>query len=203
MKKTLIFKILFTLLLFPFALLGQQSFRAFLLVPDTTVKVQADSNVVLWSAVYDSTQVFAFNRSRVTLRLLFPNDHRWNNWAKDTTLVFTASDTLTLNLTQLQSPYHLMFRQWNVQIGRQRNTSVYRTYLKPGLAALAIATNWASFYLKRKADDYYRRYHATSNLSKINEYYRQTQKFDRYSEIMLGISITGFTAYFALLLHDF
>ncbi len=199
----MVFNFFFALLFLPFVATGQQSFRAFLLVPDTTVKIQADSNTVLWSAVHDSTQVFAFNRSSVTLRLLFPNDHRWNNWAKDTTLVFTTSDTLTLNLAQLQRPYRLMFRQWNVQINRQKSPSVYRTYLKPGLAALAIATNWASFYLKRKADDYYQRYHATSNLSKINEYYKQTQKFDRYSEIMLGISITGFTAYFALLLHDF
>lgn len=74
--------------------------------------------------------------------------------------------------------------------------------LKTGLILSAIAANWLSFYLKRQADDYYKDYRSASNLSKINNFYDKSRKFDTYSNIMLGVSAAALSSYIYLSLKD-
>jgi hypothetical protein len=76
------------------------------------------------------------------------------------------------------------------------------TSLKTGLIISVIAANWLSFYLKREADDYFRDYKSASNLSKINNFYDKSKQFDRYSNIMLGISTVALSSYIYLTLTD-
>lgn len=79
--------------------------------------------------------------------------------------------------------------------GRQR-------YIKPALLATAVAANWASFYIKRKADDYYDIYRETSNLNRMERYYNRAGDYDVYANIMLGVSAAALTAYFYYLMTD-
>ncbi|MFZ0391222.1 MAG: PEGA domain-containing protein [Calditrichia bacterium] len=51
-----------------------------------------------------------------------------------------------------------------------------------------VATHWLAFYIKNVADDKYNRYSATSNPALMNKYWDETRKFDRYSDITLGVS---------------
>jgi hypothetical protein len=78
----------------------------------------------------------------------------------------------------------------------------FRKYAKPILAATSITTNWLSFYLKRKADDYYDKYKTSSNSEKIKKYYDRTERFDLYASIMLGVSTAATTAFFYYLVKD-
>lgn len=59
------------------------------------------------------------------------------------------------------------------------------------LLAVSIATNWASFYFKNVADNNFERYQQTADPQLMDHYWKQTQKYDRMSEIALGVSITS------------
>jgi hypothetical protein len=85
---------------------------------------------------------------------------------------------------------------------QMKRPSPFRKYLKPGLAVTAVASNWLSFYLKRKADDYYDKYHSSSDLNRMNRYYDRTEQFDLYSAVMLGVSTAATVTFFYLLLSD-
>lgn len=80
--------------------------------------------------------------------------------------------------------------------------SLFKRYLKPGLVVTAITTNWLSFYLKRKADDYYDKYQSSSEVSRINHYYDKTEQFDMYSSVLLGVSTAATASFLYLLLTD-
>jgi len=74
--------------------------------------------------------------------------------------------------------------------------------LKTGLIFSAIAANWFSFYLKRQADDYYKKYRSASDLSKINNSYDKSKQFDTYSSILLGVSAAALSSYIYLTLTE-
>jgi len=80
--------------------------------------------------------------------------------------------------------------------------SGFRKYSKPILAATSITSNWLSFYLKRKADDYYDKYKASSNSSKISKYYDRTEQCDLYASVMLGVSTAATAAFFYYLIKE-
>lgn len=59
------------------------------------------------------------------------------------------------------------------------------------LLAISIASNWASFYFKNVADDNFERYQQTADPRLMDQYWQQTQKYDRLSEIALGVSVAS------------
>ena len=93
-------------------------------------------------------------------------------------------------------------RQNNKLTFRYRKKSGRQKYFKPALLGAAIATNWASFYIKRKADDYYDIYRGTSNRDRMEKYYNKAGDYDVYANIMLGVSAAALTAYFYYLMTD-
>lgn len=67
-------------------------------------------------------------------------------------------------------------------VSRKKNKNKF------ALLAVTVATHWASFYFKNIADDRYNKYLRTANPELIDSYWNQTRKYDRLSEISLGIS---------------
>ncbi len=162
-----------------------------------TIVLAPDSSSFLCDSL--SNLLSSFRPLKV--RFIFKNDHRWNNWAIDTTL----HDKLTQNdLQQLftQRPtFRQNFQPINLHFNNQNSDQRFKKYLKPGLAGFALLTNWSSFYFKRLADDYYQRYHHTSDISRLNTYYNKTQQYDQISNILLTVSVVSLSVYLYLLLH--
>jgi len=77
-----------------------------------------------------------------------------------------------------------------------------KMYVRRGLLATTIVSNWAAFYLKRQADDYYRQYQRASELGQIKHYYNKTARYDNYATAMLIISGAALTAYLYFLFTD-
>ncbi len=77
-----------------------------------------------------------------------------------------------------------------------------RTYTRRGTLAAAILANWAAFYLRRQADDYYGKYRHADRLKDINTSYDKTAEFDRYSNAMLVVSGVALSAYLYFLFSD-
>jgi len=61
------------------------------------------------------------------------------------------------------------------------------------LLALTVATHWTSFYLKNLADQKYDDYLRTADPQLMNKYWDETRKYDRLSEISLGVSYVALT----------
>ncbi len=147
----------------------------------------------------DSLTAMLNKNDSLKVKLIFKNNHQWNNWALDTT--FTRSELNSIDKILLQKqPYRLKFKYIPLKSQHLAKSEKIKKYLKPGLATLAIMSNWGSFYLKRVADDYYDRYRSTSNLHEINYYYRKTQQFDQWSNVLLGVSVVSISVYLYLLL---
>lgn len=68
-----------------------------------------------------------------------------------------------------------------------------RTHLKSKftLLAVSIASHWASFYFKNIADQNYEKYQQTADPQLMDQYWKQTQKYDKLSEISLGVSFAS------------
>jgi len=56
------------------------------------------------------------------------------------------------------------------------------------LLAITVATHWASFYLKNVADEKYEDYQRTADPQLMHKYWDETRKYDRLSDISLGVS---------------
>ena len=68
-----------------------------------------------------------------------------------------------------------------------------RTHLKSKftLLAVSIAAHWASFYFKNIADQNYEKYQQTADPALMDQYWKQTQKYDKLSEVSLGVSFAS------------
>lgn len=68
--------------------------------------------------------------------------------------------------------------------------SLAHTRLKSKFLFLSgsVLTNWLAFYFKNLADDNYNKYLTTSNPQLMDKYWDKTQKFDRFSDISIGVS---------------
>ena len=185
------------LLLFT-AVQAQQKAMGFVALPD--------SNIIVLKSVrqIDSLKIrpqsiLQLPAGKQRLKLIFLNDRSWNNWAVDTTLNVPAADTLFLhNVHRSQTP---MIRFSTVALTPKASGHIqFKHWLKPGLAVATVLSNWASFYLKRRADDYYRLYRHTSDLNKIRSYYAQTKNYDTFSNVMLSVSITSLGGFLYLLI---
>ena len=59
---------------------------------------------------------------------------------------------------------------------------------KFSLLALSVVSHWTAFYLKNIADDNFRNYQRATDPQNIKRYWDKTKKYDRLSDISLGIS---------------
>jgi hypothetical protein len=68
--------------------------------------------------------------------------------------------------------------------------SMFHTKMKSKFLLLTgtVVTNWLAFYLKNLADENYNKYRTTGNPQRMNAYWDKTQKYDRLSDISIGIS---------------
>ncbi len=51
-----------------------------------------------------------------------------------------------------------------------------------------VITHWMAFYFKNMADNNYQKYLGTGNPALMDKYWENTQKYDRFSDISLGVS---------------
>lgn len=139
------------------------------------------------------------------------NQKRWPLLASYHEIDIQNTDTLYLNPnTSVFSKELLLDQSQSTQSGIKelpvmtlsRPSTRVKKYLQPGSLVLAVVSNWASFYLKRRADDYYDNYRRTTNLSKINYYYNQASHYDQYALVMLGVSASALATYFYFQLRD-
>ncbi len=67
---------------------------------------------------------------------------------------------------------------------------IRRSHLKSKFTLLAasVASSWASFILKNKANKNFDKYEASSDPVQIDKFWNNTKKYDRLSDITLGIS---------------
>ncbi len=185
--------------LLPLTSFSQELNRGFVAVPDSNWNLQPISTAKD-SLQKISARLFAVPSGLQKLRILFLNDKRWNNWAVDTTLHISPADTIFLSQIvrpPLSSPTFSVIPLKT----EDKSSNLLKHSLKPGLAALAVISNWTSFYLKRKADDYYRDYRHSSDIRKLNDYYSKTQTFDTLSNVMLGVSVASVTTFLYLLIR--
>ena len=136
------------------------------------------------------------------------NNKNWKATAQYQEIFIQEADTFRVMpaIPKFKSSY------LQVDESNQNNTNIVlntsnqkfnrRKYYKPVILAMAVAANWASFYIKRKADDYYDIYSETSNLNKMEKYYNRAADYDIYANIMLGVSGVALTAYFYYLMTD-
>ncbi|MBD3223529.1 MAG: hypothetical protein GF313_02295 [Caldithrix sp.] len=103
-----------------------------------------------------------------------------------------------------RDPFNFPYKKWHLKKnGRSTKHDPhfdFRSWQKPAILVTAVATNWLSFYMKRKADDYYEKYKATSDVDKLERYYNRTKYFDTASNVFLGIATLTLSGYLYLLL---
>jgi hypothetical protein len=51
-----------------------------------------------------------------------------------------------------------------------------------------VVTHWLAFYFKNLADNNFEKYQNTANPALMEKYWDNTQKYDRWSDITLGVS---------------
>ena len=68
--------------------------------------------------------------------------------------------------------------------------SLFHTRLKSKFLLLTgtVITHWFAFYFKNVADDNFEKYERTGNQYLMSKYWDKTQRYDRYSDISLGVS---------------
>ncbi len=136
------------------------------------------------------------------------NNKNWMTGAQSREIFIQEAETLkVIPITpSFRSSYLLQNdsdqNKTNTVFVAHKKKSGRQKYVKPALLATAVAANWASFYVKRKADDYYNIYKETSNLDRMEKYYNRAADYDVYANIMLGVSAAALTVYFYYLMTD-
>ncbi len=75
-------------------------------------------------------------------------------------------------------------------------------WLRESLVLTSFVSSWAAFFFKRKADDLYTQYQGASIPGRIDYLYNETQKYDRYSEVALGVSAVSLGVYIFILVTE-
>lgn len=73
---------------------------------------------------------------------------------------------------------------------------------RESLIVTSFLGSWTAFMFKRKADQNYDRYLLSSNPMLMQQYYDEAQKFDRYSEVAIGVSIAALSIYMIILMTE-
>ncbi len=71
---------------------------------------------------------------------------------------------------------------------------------KFSLLGATVLTHWLAFYFKNVADDRYNRYLHTADPDLIDRYWRETQKYDRLTDITLALSYTSLAVFIYLVI---
>jgi hypothetical protein len=96
----------------------------------------------------------------------------------------------------LEDPQSKLFTMQKIELKSSSDESqsfthsLFRTRTKSKFLFLTgtVAAHWLAFYFKNLADDNFEKYLTTGNPNLMSKYWNNTQKFDRYSNISLGIS---------------
>lgn len=96
----------------------------------------------------------------------------------------------------LEKPEPLIFKLEPLEINPTEETNrsfasgLFRNRIKSKVFLLggSVVAHWLAFYFKNVADDFNDKYRRTSDPERMNHYWDETQRYDRYSEISLGVS---------------
>ena len=143
------------------------------------------------------------------LKIAPVNAKNWYFTVQSYPIKIYENDTVTVNISHItfqllkqESITHKHIPQIKKDIYPKARYSFVNRVVRPGLIVTAIAANWASFYTKRKADEFYRKYQQTSELGKMNYYYDKTAEYDRYASVLLGVSAAALSTYLFFLLTN-
>jgi hypothetical protein len=75
-------------------------------------------------------------------------------------------------------------------------------WFRESLILTSFISSWTAFMFKRKADQNYANYISSSIPVLMDRYYDEAQKFDRYTEIAIGVSVTALTIYMIWLITE-
>jgi hypothetical protein len=96
----------------------------------------------------------------------------------------------------LEKPHSEMYHLEEIDLknsGAENNSVTYsllHSNMKSKFLFLSgtVVTHWMAFYLKNLADDNFERYQTTGDPALMKKYWDNTQKYDRWSDITLGVS---------------
>ena len=114
---------------------------------------------------------------------------------------FAGSDSLRQTLEPVLLPDSVVHVK-DISGFRDLFPSAPKSYMKHGLLAGSIASNWLSFYLKRQADIYYNNYKRSNNLSQLNHYYDKASLYDNYATTAIVVSGVALAAYVYILIRE-
>lgn len=204
---------LFTVLMILWGLIAQLSAQRAahpcrLHLPDSTA----------WSIRIDDRSFVVENRvslpvpcGRHYLRLYHENDRHWQRFIFADSVTFSHQDSTLLQLAPVRPPFlprpfpvaRIRLKPPEDNSGRWSFSSLFeKKRRKPALIITAVAANWLSFYLKRRADTYYDRYRKASSLSDMRRYYKASSDFDRYSVATLSLSAAAMSIFLYLLISE-
>jgi hypothetical protein len=75
-------------------------------------------------------------------------------------------------------------------------------WFRESLVLTSFVSSWAAFLFKRKADSMYNQYEHASMPSSIDYFYSETEKYDHYSDVAIGVSAVSLGIYLYLLITD-
>lgn len=75
-------------------------------------------------------------------------------------------------------------------------------WFRESLVLTSFVGSWTAFLFKRKADSMYGQYERASIPSSIDYFYDETEKYDHYSDVALGVSAVSLGIYLFLLITD-
>ncbi len=156
---------------------------------DTTIYINFHHPVKINSIPY-SAILYQENRQLGTTPLDIPFEE---NRGKEFRLEKPGYKTLTFILN---NPDSKLFTLQKIDLSSSYDESPSfthslfhkKTKTKFILIAGTVAAHWMAFYFKNLADDNYEKYLVTGNPNLMNKYWDNTQKYDRISDISLGIS---------------
>ncbi len=156
---------------------------------DTTIHVRFQKEVSINSIPYNARLILK-NRMLGRTPLTIPFDE---NQGKTFRLEKPGYRSQEFRL-QKQQPYLFELEPLDLNITKEEDTSfgyaLFHTRLKSKFIFLTstVVTHWLAFYLKNVADDNYSKYRQTTNPKLIDQYWNNTKKYDRLSDISLGVS---------------
>ncbi|MBN2425329.1 MAG: hypothetical protein JXR46_10180 [Calditrichaceae bacterium] len=123
------------------------------------------------------------------------------------TVQISSGDTIDLTFDnpgfQYEVPsFKVIDLKSGMHIGKEQNGFWSNKMVKPALIASAVTANWASFYMRRQADDFYDEYKKTSDISRLNYYYDKADTYDTYATAALIVSVAATSALLYILIFD-
>ncbi len=156
---------------------------------DTTISIKMMQPVKINSIPYHAELLQDYSSLGLTPITLMFEDYR----GKEFRLEKDGFESKTFTLSEAR-PY--LFKLEPMKLAQTDEESgsflhsMFHTKMKSKFLLLTgtVVTNWLAFYLKNLADDNYEKYRTTGNPQLMNSYWDKTQKYDRLSDISIGVS---------------